>query len=292
MAFRRLSCRCAAVFRSFQIELRPRPPLQRFCKPMTVFSIGSIAKPRSQGRTSRVAAAPNGPSDSLGEVVVSARRVEMSYRSWGQEVRVLQGVDLDIYRGEVQLLMGPSGSGKTTLLSILAGILTPTGGSVDLMGQEITGMDSRQLARFRLEHIGFIFQGFNLFPALTAQENVEVALNLKGIPGRSARRMAQELLDRVGLSDKASSLPKQLSGGQKQRVAIARALAANPPLVFADEPTAALDAHSGHAVMGLLHSLAKEDGATVVIVTHDPRIVDVADRIAYMEDGQLRERAL
>ncbi|MCG9886780.1 MAG: ABC transporter ATP-binding protein [Cyanobacteria bacterium] len=225
-------------------------------------------------------------------MVVSARRVEMSYRSWGQEVQVLQGVDLEVRRGEVQLLMGPSGSGKTTLLSILAGILTPTGGSVELMGQEITGMDGRQLARFRLEHIGFIFQGFNLFPALTAQENVEVALNLKGIPGRSARRMAGELLDRVGLSDKASSLPKQLSGGQKQRVAIARALAANPPLVFADEPTAALDAHSGHAVMDLLHGLAKEDGATVVIVTHDPRIVDVADRIAYMEDGQLRERAL
>ncbi|GAB4347274.1 MAG: ABC transporter ATP-binding protein [Cyanophyceae cyanobacterium] len=259
---------------------------------MTVFSIGSATKPVSQGRSSRVAATPQGTPAFQGEVVVAARRVEMSYRSWGQMVQVLHGVDLDIYRGEVQLLMGPSGSGKTTLLSIMAGILTPTGGSVELMGQEITGMDGRQLARFRLEHIGFIFQGFNLFPALTAQENVEVALNLKGIPGRSARRMAQELLDRVGLSEKASSLPKQLSGGQKQRVAIARALAANPPLVFADEPTAALDAHSGHAVMDLLHGLAKEDGATVVIVTHDPRIVDVADRIAYMEDGQLRERAL
>jgi putative ABC transport system ATP-binding protein len=259
---------------------------------MTVFSIGSATRAVSQRRASQVEAARTAAQNAPCGVVVSARQVEMSYRSWGQEVRVLQGVDLDIHRGEVQLLMGPSGSGKTTLLSILAGILTPTGGSVTLMGQEITGMDGRQLARFRLENIGFIFQGFNLFPALTAQENVEVALNLKGIPGRSAQKMAMELLDRVGLSDKASSLPRQLSGGQKQRVAIARALAANPPLVFADEPTAALDAHSGHAVMDLLHGLAKEDGATVVIVTHDPRIVDVADRIAYMEDGQLRERAL
>lgn len=267
-------------------------PCNPFCKSMTVFSIGSATKPVSQGRSSRVAPAPMGPPDAPGDVVVSAHRIDMSYRSWGEDVQVLHGVDLEIYRGEVQLLMGPSGSGKTTLLSILAGILTPTGGSVTLMGQDITRLNNRQLARFRLEHIGFIFQGFNLFPALTAQENVEVALNLKGIQGRTARRMAMELLDHVALSDKAASLPKQLSGGQKQRVAIARALAANPPLVFADEPTAALDAHSGHGVMDLLHGLAKEDGATVVIVTHDPRIVDVADRIAYMEDGQLRERAL
>ena len=242
---------------------------------------------------------PSPPRSSVGpcadcdrEVVVSARQVQMSYRSGGEDVKVLHGIDLDIRRGDVQLLMGPSGSGKTTLLSILGGILTPTGGSVCIMGRDITRMRSKDLSRFRLDSIGFIFQGFNLFPALTASENIEVALNLKGIRGRTAKTMAGELLDRVGLAEKANSLPKQLSGGQKQRVAIARALAGSPPLVLADEPTAALDAHSGHAVMELLHGLAKEDGATVTIVTHDPRIVDVADRIAYIEDGQLRGRAL
>lgn len=220
---------------------------------------------------------------------VKARGVEMIYKSGAQSYQVLQGINLDIHQGDIQLLMGPSGSGKTTLLSILAGILTPTAGNVWLLGHEITRMSRNQLAQFRLENIGFIFQGFNLFPALTASENVEVALKVKGVQGASTRRrQAHLLLDKVGLSDRVDQLPRDLSGGQKQRVAIARALAGNPRLIMADEPTASLDSHSGHAVIELLRQLAKEGDRTVLMVTHDPRLVDVADRVAQLEDGVLK----
>jgi putative ABC transport system ATP-binding protein len=218
---------------------------------------------------------------------VIARDVEMIYRSGSEISTVLKGVDLDIPQGEIQLLMGPSGSGKTTLLSILAGILTPTLGSVRLLGEEITAMSKDELSRFRLQNIGFIFQGFNLFPALTAAENVEVALKMKGIKGAAARKQSRELLEEVGLGDRIHRLPRDLSGGQKQRVAIARALAGNPKLIMADEPTASLDSHSGHTVIELLRKLAKDGGRTVLMVTHDPRILDVADRVAYLEDGLL-----
>jgi putative ABC transport system ATP-binding protein len=212
----------------------------------------------------------------------------MVYNSGAEPYRVLKGIDLDIERGDVQLLMGPSGSGKTTLLSILAGILTPTSGSVRLLGQEITRMSRSQLAQFRLDNIGFIFQGFNLFPALTAAENVEVALKVKGVRGASARRkQARELLEQVMLVDRATHLPRDLSGGQKQRVAIARALAGNPQIIMADEPTAALDSQSGQAVTELLRKLAKDSDRTVLIVTHDPRLLDVADRVTHLEDGML-----
>lgn len=212
----------------------------------------------------------------------------MVYYAGAEPYRVLKGIDLDIERGDVQLLMGPSGSGKTTLLSILAGILTPTSGSVRLLGQEITRMSRSQLAQFRLDNIGFIFQGFNLFPALTAAENVEVALKVKGVRGASARRkQARELLEQVMLVDRATHLPRDLSGGQKQRVAIARALAGNPQIIMADEPTAALDSQSGHAVTELLRKLAKDSDRTVLIVTHDPRLLDVADRVTHLEDGML-----
>ena len=218
---------------------------------------------------------------------ISACGVEMVYQSGGDRYQALRQVDLTVQYGDIQLLMGPSGSGKTTLLSILAGILTPTSGNVRLLGQEITKLSSAKLAQFRLENIGFIFQGFNLFPALSAIENIEVALNLKGIRGSAARKQGMELLDQVGLVDRAKQHPQDLSGGQKQRVAIARALAGNPMLIMADEPTAALDSHNGHAVIELLRTLAKERGRTVLIVTHDPRIADVADHIAYLEDGIL-----
>jgi len=224
-------------------------------------------------------------SDAQGAIV--AKGVEMSFPAGNQDIQVLKGIDLSIAKGSVQLLMGPSGSGKTTLLTILAGLLTPTAGKVELLGREITQMSRRKLSRFRLQNIGFIFQGFNLFPALTAAENIEVALNLKDIHGSSARSQALELLGEVGLKDRADLRPSSLSGGQKQRVAIARALAGKPPLIVADEPTAALDSHSGHATIELLRRLAKEGGATVLIVTHDPRILDVADRILYLEDGEI-----
>ncbi|UBF29647.1 ABC transporter ATP-binding protein [Kovacikia minuta CCNUW1] len=213
----------------------------------------------------------------------------MEFRSGTEKFQVLKEIDLAVQSGDMQLLMGPSGSGKTTLLSILAGMLTPTEGSVHLLGQEITRLSRSQLARFRRDHIGFIFQGFNLFPALTALENIEVALNVKGIRKSAAKHQAQTLLEEVGLADKANQLPKDLSGGQKQRVAIARALAGNPQLIMADEPTASLDSKSGHTVIELLRQLAKDRDRTVLIVTHDPRIIDVADRVVYLEDGRITE---
>lgn len=213
----------------------------------------------------------------------------MSYRSGRQYIPVLKGIDWSISSGEIQLLMGPSGSGKTTLLSILAGLLTPEAGKVYLLGQEITRLSRAQLAKFRRQHIGFIFQNFNLFPALTAAENIEVVLNIKGIRGSKARYQAHTLLEQVGLGLYGNQRPRDLSGGQKQRVAIARALANNPQLIMADEPTAALDSQSGRNVIELLRRLAKEQGATVLIVTHDPRIIDVADRIACLEDGVLKD---
>jgi putative ABC transport system ATP-binding protein len=221
---------------------------------------------------------------------ILAKGVEMAFQSGQQRFQVLQGIDLEIRSGDIQLLMGPSGSGKTTLLSILAGLLTPTTGKVYLLGEEITRMSRTKLSRFRRQNIGFIFQDFNLFPALTAAENIEAVLNIKGIRGKAARYQAQALLEQVGLGLKANQKPSDLSGGQKQRVAIARALAGNPRLIMADEPTAALDSHSGHTVIELLRHLAKEGGCTVLMVTHDPRIIDVADRVAYLEDGILRGR--
>ncbi len=212
----------------------------------------------------------------------------MVYHSGAESFQALKGINLEVQQGDIQLLMGPSGSGKTTLLSVLAGILTPTAGSVFVFGEEITSLSQAKLAHFRLQNIGFIFQGFNLFPALSAAENVELILEIKGIRGRAARQQAQALLEQVGLGDKANHKPGNLSGGQKQRVAIARALAGNPRLILADEPTASLDSNSGHSVISLLRKLAKEEGCTVLMVTHDPRLVDVADRVAYLEDGVLR----
>jgi putative ABC transport system ATP-binding protein len=213
----------------------------------------------------------------------------MILQSGQQRLHVLKDINLEIRKGDIQLLMGPSGSGKTTLLSILAGLLTPTAGSVHLLGQEITRMSQSKLAQFRRHHIGFIFQDFNLFPAMTAHENVEAALNVKGIWGRQAQATAQGLLEQVGLAAHAKQLPRNLSGGQKQRVAIARALSGHPELIMADEPTAALDSQNGRAVMELLRQLTKEEGSTVLMVTHDPRILDVADKIACLEDGVLKK---
>lgn len=220
---------------------------------------------------------------------IRAHGIEMSYQLGHESIPVLKDVNLSVKSGNIKLLMGPSGSGKTTLLSILAGLLSPTGGRVELLGQDITKLSRAQLSRFRLENIGFIFQGFNLFPALTAIENVELALDLRGIRGKVARDQAQDLLTQVGLGDKIDHHPRDLSGGQKQRVAIARALVTHPKIVMADEPTAALDSHSGHAVMELLRKLAKDDGVTVLMVTHDARIVDIADSIICLEDGEIQD---
>ena len=226
------------------------------------------------------------------EPAVRVRDLTKMYGSGATTVFALKGVDLDIHRGEVLMLLGPSGSGKTTLLSIIGCILTPTSGSVRIHGLETVGLTSKELPQVRLENIGFIFQGFNLFPALSARENVEIVLDLKGRRGATSLHRAVDLLERVGLGDKLNAWPEELSGGQKQRVAIARALAGDPKIVLADEPTAALDSHSGRKVMEMLHELAHEQGRAVVVVTHDSRAFDYADRIVFIEDGQVREETM
>lgn len=221
------------------------------------------------------------------ETAIRVRGVAKTYAEGAARVAALEGVDLDVHKGEVLLLMGPSGSGKTTLLSIMGCILRSSAGSVEIAGTEITHLSERELPRIRLRHVGFVFQAFNLFPTLTAEENVEVALELKGMRGTPARKEARELLARVHLADKCSAYPADLSGGQKQRVALARALAGNPEILLADEPTAALDSHTGRSVLELLCELAHEQNRAVVIVTHDSRIVDLGDRLVRLEDGKI-----
>ncbi len=219
--------------------------------------------------------------------MIEIRNVVKTYGRGSAAVHALNGVDLDVSAGEVLMLMGPSGSGKTTLLSIMGCILQATSGSVRIAGQEIVGLAEKKLPKVRLDHFGFIFQGFNLFPALTARENVELTLKLKGISGSAGRKRAEHLLEQVGLADKFKSYPADLSGGQKQRIAIARALAGDPPIILADEPTAALDSHSGLTVMEILTSLARERDRAVVVVTHDSRVLHYADRIVHIADGRI-----
>jgi putative ABC transport system ATP-binding protein len=218
---------------------------------------------------------------------VQVRGLTKTYQTGAAASRALNGIDLDVNGGEVTLLMGPSGSGKTTLISIMGCILRPTSGSVEINGRDVTHLKERQLPKVRLQDIGFVFQGFNLFPTLTAAENVAVALDLKGVSGREKKRRARDLLDTVDLSDKYGEYPANLSGGQKQRVAIARALAGDPEIILADEPTGALDSQSGRLVMEMLRRLAKEKGRAVVIVTHDTRTLDYADRVVHIEDGRI-----
>jgi putative ABC transport system ATP-binding protein len=213
--------------------------------------------------------------------LIEIRNLVKSYGSNANAVHALRGVHLTVNAGEVLLLSGPSGSGKTTLLSIMGAILAASSGSVRVQGQELVGLRESELPAVRRNNFGFVFQGFNLFPALSAVENVELALDVK----RGQRETAAELLASVGLKDKLNTYPADLSGGQKQRVAIARALAADPPIILADEPTAALDSTSGKAVMDIMHSLAKQRGRAVVVVTHDSRILHYADRHISIEDG-------
>jgi putative ABC transport system ATP-binding protein len=202
-------------------------------------------------------------------------------------VRALKGVSLELAPGELTLLMGPSGSGKTTLLSILGGIMTPTSGSLKIGGDPIIGLSAEDLARVRRDHIGFIFQSYNLFPTLNAIENVRIALDVRGIKGFAATSRAEEVLRDVGLGHRLTNYPGNLSGGEQQRVAVARAIASSPSIVLADEPTAALDSENGHAVMALLARIAKEQKRSVLAVTHDPRTLGYADRVVRIEDGRI-----
>lgn len=218
---------------------------------------------------------------------IAVRKLTKKYEEGVAGTLALRGVDVDVHPGELLLLMGPSGSGKTTLLSIMGCILTATSGSVRIAGREVVGLSEKQLPSLRLEHIGFVFQGFNLFPTVTAGENVELMLDLKGISTEKARKRAHELLEQVGLAEKYGAFPADLSGGQKQRVAIARALAGDPGIILADEPTAALDSQTGRTVMEMMSELAHERGRAVVIVTHDSRVLSFADRIVKIEDGAI-----
>ncbi|HEV7227299.1 ABC transporter ATP-binding protein [Brevundimonas sp.] len=218
---------------------------------------------------------------------VIARGVDMAFGSDGVKTQVLFGVDLDIAAGELTMLVGPSGCGKTTLLSILSGTLRPTGGEVTVMGQTITSLRDADKVRLRRKRIGFIFQQYNLLPALTAAENAAMALVTDGVPLKVAAHRARGVLETLGMGPHADKLPRQLSGGQQQRVAIARAIVHEPDLVVCDEPTAALDAETGRQVMGLLKEAAAGPGRAVLVVTHDNRIYGYADRIIAMEDGRI-----
>jgi len=216
--------------------------------------------------------------------ILHTRNVQKSFTEGRESVTVLRGIDFSVERGEIVSLEGPSGSGKTTFLSILGCILTPTKGDVVIEGESVA---EKNLAAIRKRSLGFVFQQFNLFPSLTALENVEYALNVKGMRGREARVEAQRVIDAVGLGDRQNFLPRDLSGGQKQRVAIARALAGKAPILLADEPTANLDSGVGTQVLEMFRTLAKQENRALVIVTHDPKVRSIADRVAKIQDGAL-----
>jgi putative ABC transport system ATP-binding protein len=217
--------------------------------------------------------------------VLEARDVTKVFREGSETVAVLNGASLALGRGEIVALEGPSGSGKTTFLTILGCMLTPSSGRVRIEGREVDPARPDLLPGYRRASIGFVFQQFHLFPALTAAENVEYALNLKGTRGVEARREAARLLEAVGLADRSRFLPRDLSGGQKQRVAIARALVGAAPILLADEPTANLDAQVGAQILELFRGLAKRENRALLIVTHDPKVRVVADRVVRIHDG-------
>jgi putative ABC transport system ATP-binding protein len=219
--------------------------------------------------------------------IVRAAGLSKAYRTGALSSPVLRGIDLTVRRGECLYLVGPSGSGKTTLLSILGCVLSPDSGVLEILGDDVTRYSPREQARFRREKVGFVFQRFHLFDALTAMENVRVAYDLLGAPKTEARRKSYELLSLVGLTEKADSRVTQLSMGQRQRVALARALAGDPELILADEPTASLDADSGFNAMRILKDLCQSLRKTVVVVTHDSRIFPMADRILKLADGRI-----
>jgi putative ABC transport system ATP-binding protein len=218
---------------------------------------------------------------------ISARGLVKRFKTGRSFATVLREVDFEAEAGHVTMVMGPSGSGKSTLIAALSGLLRPDSGQVSALGQDLWRLSASKIDRFRLDHCGFIFQGFNLFPALTAYEQVASVLRYKGLKPKAARERAIEALTEVGLEPRMNQRPSQLSGGEKQRVAIARALAKEPSLVFADEPTSALDGESGQMVVRLLRRAATEHGAAVICVTHDPRLEAFADRLVRIEDGQV-----
>ncbi|MCC6676359.1 MAG: ABC transporter ATP-binding protein [Phycisphaerales bacterium] len=220
-------------------------------------------------------------------VAVRCRGVTKTYGSGGSAVRALRGIDLDVRAGELLMLVGPSGCGKTTLISVVAGVLDRDGGECEVFGADFEKMGSTERTRYRGKNIGFVFQSFNLIPTLTITENVAVPLLLNGVPRKAALARSREILTQVGLGDRTGEAPQRLSGGQQQRVAISRALVHEPKLIVCDEPTSALDHETGHKVMELLRGVAMGSGRSLIVVTHDNRIFEFADRIAHMDDGRV-----
>ena len=224
---------------------------------------------------------------SASEHAIKAHGLYKRFKTGRTHIEVLKRVEFDALHGDVTMVMGPSGSGKSTLIAALSGLLKPDEGQVTTLGQDLWSLRPGKIDRFRLDHCGFIFQGFNLFSALTALQQVEIVLKYQGVPKREARRRAADALTEVGLEMRMNSRPAEMSGGEKQRVAIARALAKQPQLLFADEPTSALDGENGQIVIRLLQRAAKSHGAAVVCVTHDPRLEAYADRVIQIEDGHI-----
>jgi putative ABC transport system ATP-binding protein len=231
--------------------------------------------------------APRERSAPCDRPAILCRGLAKSFGSGDTRVHALRGVDLEILPGSITLLVGPSGCGKTTLISIIAGLLDPTEGSLEVLGEALTSLPASRLVDFRAQNLGFVFQQYNLLPPLTAAENACLPLLVAGVPRRTALAAARSALAKVGLEERADSLPSQLSGGQQQRVAIARALVHKPRLLVCDEPTAALDAQSGQTVMELFSEVAVEPDRAVIIVTHDNRILHYGQRIVYMTDGRV-----
>jgi putative ABC transport system ATP-binding protein len=223
------------------------------------------------------------------DVLVRARGIIKEFGIGEARVRVLNGIDWEVAGGEMTFLVGESGSGKTTLISILAGILTPTAGEVEVLGTALQQLSQARLAAFRRQNVGFIFQQFNLLPTLSVVDNAAIPLLANGVPMRAARDRAMALLERLEIAQHARKMPTLLSGGQQQRVAIARALVHEPALLVCDEPTASLDARTGQEVMELLRAAATEGGRAVIVVTHDSRIFRYADRLTTIEDGRLSD---
>jgi putative ABC transport system ATP-binding protein len=223
----------------------------------------------------------------MSRLAIEARGLSKAYRIGKTRQEVLKNVDFNAFHGQVTMVMGPSGSGKSTLIAALSGLMRPDEGEVLALGENLWNKSGRNVDRFRLEHCGFIFQGFNLFPALDAVGQVVQVLRYCGVRKRQAQARATTVLESVGLGQRLHQKPAELSGGEKQRVAIARALAKSPTLIFADEPTSALDSRNGHVVIQLLHQAAKDRGAAVIVVTHDPRLEAHADRVIAMEDGKI-----
>ena len=231
----------------------------------------------------------NSASSTRRRVAVAISHVKKRYVAGDASRLVLNDCSLVVREGECVFLLGPSGSGKTTLLSIIGCVLAPDEGEVVVMGRNLRDLAPQDAAQFRLHQLGFVFQRYYLIHGLSALENVCIPLTLAGVPNRTARRRGCELLELVGLSEHAFSIPRRMSVGQCQRIALARALAANPPLILADEPTAALDAASGQAAMELLRRVTADVGKTAIVVTHDPRILSFADRVLVMDNGSLTE---